>query len=88
MDHEEGTFISVVYCGNGEIPEDVRFKPYMPLFPNTWGIFQTFGWDKFHQFNIDSEAGCYNFFETRFNESCSLYLRRVQLQLRKVNKFE
>ncbi len=53
----------------GEIPEDVRFKPYMPLFPNTWGLFQTFGWADFHQFNIDSELGCYDFFETRFNEA-------------------
>ncbi|NVM30838.1 MAG: hypothetical protein HWN65_18505 [Candidatus Helarchaeota archaeon] len=53
----------------GEIPDEVRFKPYMPLFANTWGIYQTFGWETFHQFNIDSEAGCYDFFETRFNES-------------------
>ncbi|MHA1652338.1 MAG: hypothetical protein ACTSYB_19305 [Candidatus Helarchaeota archaeon] len=53
----------------GEIPDNVRFKPYMPLFPNTWKLYQTFGWDEFHQFNLDSEEGCYNFFETRFNES-------------------
>ncbi|HUX98936.1 MAG TPA: hypothetical protein VMV49_05245 [Candidatus Deferrimicrobium sp.] len=53
----------------GEIPEDIRFKPYMPLFANTWNIFQTFGWEPFHQFNIDSENGCYDFFETRFNEA-------------------
>ncbi|NVM54900.1 MAG: hypothetical protein HWN66_14445 [Candidatus Helarchaeota archaeon] len=53
----------------GEIPEDVRFKPYMPLYNNTWRIYQTFGWEVFHQFNLDSQKGCYDFFETRFNES-------------------
>ena len=53
----------------GEIPDDIRYKPYMPLFPNTWAIYQTFGLEKFRQFNIDSEAGCYDFFETRFNEA-------------------
>ncbi len=53
----------------GEIPDEIRFKPYMPLFANTWGLYQTFGWEVFHQFNVDSERGCYDFFETRFNES-------------------
>ncbi len=53
----------------GDIPDHVRFKPYMPLFPNTWKLFQTIGWPAFYQFNLDSEAGCYDFFETRFNES-------------------
>ena len=52
-----------------EIPDDVRFKPYMSLYPNTWSIYQELGWEGFYQFNIDSEKGCYDFFETRFNES-------------------
>ncbi len=53
----------------GEIPDEIRFKPYMPLFPNTWGLYRKFGWDEFHQFNISAEEGCYDFFETRFNET-------------------
>lgn len=53
----------------GDIPDDVRFKPYMPLYPNTWGIYQTFGWEEFHNFNVSSEEGCFDFFKTRFNES-------------------
>ncbi|MDD1776693.1 MAG: hypothetical protein LUQ65_00885 [Candidatus Helarchaeota archaeon] len=53
----------------GEIPDDIRFKPYMPLFPNTWKLYDKLGWQEFHQFNIDSEGGCYDFFEVRFNEA-------------------
>lgn len=53
----------------GDIPEDVRFKPYMPLYPNTWKIYQEFGWEEFHKFNIASEEGCFEFFRTRFNEA-------------------
>ena len=41
----------------------------MSLYPNTWRIFQELGWERFRKFNEDSESGCYDFFETRFNES-------------------
>jgi len=70
----------------GDIPDDIRFKPYMPLSPNTWAIFKEFGWDLFYEFNLNSEKGCYDFFALRFNESISTSSEIVQDKLEKPDK--
>ncbi len=44
---------------HGEIPDEIRFKPDMPLFANTRGLYRIFGGDVFHQFGLESERGCY-----------------------------
>ncbi|MHA1403852.1 MAG: hypothetical protein ACTSSI_08825 [Candidatus Helarchaeota archaeon] len=66
----------MVFHSFGEIPDNIRFKPYMPLYPNAWKIFQTFGMERFHDFCLNSRDGCYSFFETRFNE-CIDTTRRI-----------
>ncbi|NHI94002.1 MAG: hypothetical protein EAX96_16050 [Candidatus Lokiarchaeota archaeon] len=43
----------------------------MSLYPNMWNLYKDLGWERFHEFNLASESGCYDFFETRFNESIS-----------------
>ncbi|MFX0134519.1 MAG: hypothetical protein ACFFDN_12840 [Candidatus Hodarchaeota archaeon] len=53
----------------GDIPEEISIKPYFPLIHNMWELFKEFGFERFSKFSKDSQDTCYDFFETRFNES-------------------
>lgn len=53
----------------GEIPENVKAKPYLPLLVNVWEIYQVYGWERTLRFIEECQRGVYDFFETRLNES-------------------
>jgi len=54
----------------GDIPEDVRAKPFLPTMQNwMWKIFKTLGWEKTEQYIHVAEDCAYYFFEERLNES-------------------
>ncbi|MHA1300470.1 MAG: hypothetical protein ACTSO9_13710 [Candidatus Helarchaeota archaeon] len=53
----------------GDIPEDISIKPYLPLLHNMWHLYREFGFERFSKFQKDSQDTCYDFFETRLNES-------------------
>jgi len=54
----------------GDIPDDVRAKPFFPLMQNwIWKIFQELGWEKTEKYIHVAEDCAYFFFEDRLNES-------------------
>ena len=54
----------------GDIPEDVRAKPFLPTMQNwMWKIFKTMGWEKMEKYIHVAEECAYYFFEDRLNES-------------------
>ncbi|MHA1378914.1 MAG: hypothetical protein ACTSRG_11080, partial [Candidatus Helarchaeota archaeon] len=54
----------------GDIPDDVRAKPFFPLMQNwIWKIFQELGWEKTEEYIHIAEDCAYFFFEDRLNES-------------------
>jgi len=74
----------------GEIPNDVRIRPYLPLMPNMWRIFQKLGWERTTDYIQECEEIAYLFFEGRLNESINtsrLVLQEVIKEPEKVLSF-
>ncbi|MHA1405304.1 MAG: hypothetical protein ACTSSI_16190, partial [Candidatus Helarchaeota archaeon] len=56
----------------GDIPEDVRAKPFLPTMQNwMWKIFKALGWEQMEKYIHVAEDCAYYFFEDRLNESIS-----------------
>ena len=53
----------------GDIPDEWKIKPYLPLMPIFWQFYQELGWKRTTEYFKVCQDSAYDFFEDRLNES-------------------